>query len=140
MKYSYKLTDYFQMKTKKYPLVTLSSDEEDDIIFVEYVKNLEVDLPLAEEIVANRMDFSEGKMHYVIIDTGNVKSLTAEAKAYLIQPSTGTKNIIAAAFIAGNPVAALVANIFIKSPKNFPSKFFSKKDDALNWIKELKNK
>lgn len=128
------------MKTKKYPLVTLSSDEEDDIIFVEYVKNLEVDLPLAEEIVANRMDFSEGKMHYVIIDTGNVKSLTAEAKAYLIQPSTGTKNIIAAAFIAGNPVAALVANIFIKSPKNFPSKFFSKKDDALNWIKELKNK
>jgi hypothetical protein len=128
------------MRTKLYPLAKISTEEDEDIIFVEYGQNLDVTLTLAEEIVANRIDFTTGKNHYVIFDTGTVKSLTSDAKSYLLNPSTGTKNILGAAFIASNPVAALIANIFIKSSKNFPAKFFSKKTDALNWIKELKTK
>jgi hypothetical protein len=68
----------------------------------------------------------------------NVKSISSEAKKYLLNPNSGTKNILGAAFIASNFVAALIANIFIKPKKNFPSKFFSKKFEAIHWIKELK--
>jgi hypothetical protein len=126
------------MKVKTYRFITLYKEAENDIIFNEYPKNLRVDLTVAQEIVANRLEFAEGEKHYLIGDLTNVKSVTSEAKAYLLDPNTGVKDILGAAFIAGNPVAALIANVFIKTSKKFPSKFFSKKTDALNWINELK--
>jgi hypothetical protein len=126
------------MRKKIYPLTTISTEEDENIVFIEYCQNLKVNLVFAEEIVSSRLDFTEGKKHYVILDVTNIKSVTQEAKVYLLNPETGIKNILGAAFIAGNPVAALIANIFIKPPKNFPSRFFSKKTDALKWINELK--
>jgi hypothetical protein len=126
------------MRKKLYPLTTISTEEDEDIVFIEYCQNLEVNLNFAEEIVASRLDFTEGKKHYVVLDVTNVRSVNQEAKTYLLDPNAGTKNILGAAFIAGNPVAALIANVFIKPPKNFPSKFFSKKTDGYRWIKELK--
>jgi hypothetical protein len=126
------------MKVKTYRFITLYKEAENDIIFNEYPKNLRVDLTVAQEIVANRLEFAEGEKHYLIGDLTNVKSVTSEARAYLLDPNTGVKDILGAAFIAGNPVAALIANVFIKTSKKFPSKFFSKKTDALNWINELK--
>jgi hypothetical protein len=126
------------MKVKTYRFITLYTEAENDIIFNEYPKNLRVDLTVAQEIVANRLEFAEGEKHYLVGDLTNVKSVTSEARAYLLDPNTGVKDILGAAFIAGNPVAALIANVFIKTSKKFPSKFFSKKTDALNWINELK--
>jgi hypothetical protein len=125
------------MKTTKYPFVKFSKEPEDDIIYVEYVKNLKVDLDVAKELVANRHDFTENKPYYLIIDVSNIKQITAEAKTYLQNPNTGLKNILGAAFIASNQVSALIANIFVKTP-NIISKFFSQKKEALLWIKELK--
>lgn len=126
------------MKTKSYPLTVLHTEEDEDIVFIEYRKHLEVNLSFAKEIVDNRLDFTEGKKHYLVIDVTNVKNVTQDAKAYLLNPEAGIKNILGAAFIAGNPVAAMLANIFIKQPKNFQSKFFARKSDAIRWIKELK--
>jgi hypothetical protein len=126
------------MKIKRYRFITLYTEIENDIIFNEYPKNLKVDLAVAKEIVGNRLEFAEGEKHYLVGDLTNVKSVTSEAKAYLLDPNYGVKDILGAAFIAGNPVAALIANVFIKPSKNFPSKFFSKKTDALKWITELK--
>ena len=125
------------MQTKKYPLLTFTKEPEGDIIYVEYIKNLKVDLDVAKELVANRLDFTENKPYYLIIDFSNIKQITAEAKTYLQNPNTGLKNILAAAFIASNQVSALIANIFVKTP-NIISKFFSQKKEALLWIKELK--
>ena len=125
------------MKTTKYPFVIFSKEPEGDIIYVEYIKNLKVDLDVAKELVANRLDFTENKPYYLIIDVSNIKQITAEAKTYLQNPNTGLKNILGAAFIASNQVSALIANIFVKTP-NIISKFFSQKKEALLWIKELK--
>jgi hypothetical protein len=126
------------MKKKSYPLTIINTEDDEDIVFIEYRENLVVNLSFAKEIVESRLDFTEGKMHYVILDMTNVKSVTPDAKVYLLDPETGIKNILGAAFIAGNPVAALIANVFVKPPKNFPSKFFSRKSAALTWITELK--
>jgi hypothetical protein len=127
------------MKTKKYPFTTFTKEPEGDIIYVKYIENLKVDLDIAKELVANRLDFTENKPHYLIIDVSNVKQITAEAKKYMQSPTMGLKNILATAFIASNHVSALIANIFVKTP-NVISKFFSSEKDALLWIKGLKRK
>lgn len=126
------------MKTKLYTLSKMSTDGDDDIVFIDYNKNLEVSLVLAQEMVDNRLEFTNNKPHYVIIDATGIKSMSLDAKNYLLDPDYGTKNILGSAIIANNPVSAMIANIFTKGAKNFPSRFFSKKADAIKWIKDLK--
>lgn len=129
------------MKTKLYQLSRMTIEEDDDeIVFIDYHKDLEINLSLAHEMVENRLEFTENKKHYVIIDATKIKSVSSDAKVYLLDPYYGTKNILGSAIIANNPVSTMIASIFTKGAKNFPSKFFSKKNDAIRWIKELKTK
>jgi hypothetical protein len=128
------------MKIQKYTYITCRTELSDNIIFAEYADSLKVDLVIAKEIVSSRMEFTEGKDHYVVIDVSNVKQVTAEAKEYMQSPEGGLKNILGAAFLASNPVAALIANIFIKTPKEFEAKFFYNKASAIRWIEELQRK
>jgi hypothetical protein len=128
------------MMIRKYPLVTCSSDLNSDIIFAEFQNNLKIDLMVAREIVANRLDFAKNKKHYVVVDVSNVREISTEAKEYMQRPDTGQKHILGIAFIATNPVSALFANIFIKTQKDFPARFFSNKNDAFAWIIEYKEK
>lgn len=128
------------MQVKKYPLLTITKLEE-DILYIEYEHNLKADIEAAKELVSNRMDFSNGENCYLISDVSSAKGVTREAKEYLQDPEAGLKHILGSAFIASNPLAVLIANIFIKSRKNHaPSKCFSNKADALKWIKDVKNK
>lgn len=122
------------MKTEKSPLTIFNAAGSTDVIFAEFRANLKVDLLTAKQIVANRLDFTENKKHYLILDMSNVRNVTAEAKNFLQQPEGGLKNILGAALIASNPVAALIANVFVKTPKNFQARFFYNKKDALEWI------
>src|SRR5258706_14447537 len=101
------------MTNVKYPMVIFYSDRNSDIIFAEFPGNLKIDLAVAREIVANRLDFAKGSKHFVIIDVSNVKDITPEAKDYMQARETGQKNILGAAFIATNPVTAFFANILI---------------------------
>lgn len=128
------------MKFKKYRLATFSTEESEDIVFIEYTQDLKVDLPMAKELVADRLDFTNNKKHYLILNVSNAKAVTHDAKLFMQDPENGLKNILGAAFLASNPVSALIANIFIKTSKSFPAKFFSKKQEAFDWIKDLKNK
>jgi hypothetical protein len=128
------------MRFKKYNHVTCSLDVVSGLFFAEYEENLKVDLAIAKEMVAYRTEFTENIPHYVVLDISNVKQVTAGAKAYMQHPEYGLKNILGAAFVANNRVAALIANIFIKTPKDFEAKFFHSKEEAVRWIKECKAK
>ena len=110
------------------------TENNNDIVFVEFHDNLKVDLASAQEIVASRLSFTENRKHYLIIDISNVRQVSLEAKEFMQRPDAGLKNILAAAFIASNPVSALIANIFVKTPKEFEARFFSNKKSALEWI------
>lgn len=125
------------MNVKVYPLVTYSIDSDD--IVISTIKNvINLDINAAKELVSCRLDYMEDKKHYVLIDISSIRHYTSEAKQYMQNPETGLKNILGAAFIASDPISTLIANIFIKTKINFPAKFFSKKTEALKWIKELK--
>lgn len=106
----------------------------DDIVFIELGKSQEVNLVQAKEVVACRIEIANNKKHYFILDTSNVKRVSADAKQYLQDEEGGLKNIVGAAFVASNPVAAMIANIFVKTPKNFPARFFFSRAHALAWI------
>ncbi|HTJ50349.1 MAG TPA: hypothetical protein VL443_12905 [Cyclobacteriaceae bacterium] len=128
------------MKTEEYPLIICCTEESSDVVFVEFPDNLRVDLTAAQQMVAGRLEFTQDKNHYLVIDLSNVRHVSTEAKEFLQRPDAGLKNILGAAFIASNPVSALIANIFIKTPMKFQAKFFWKKDDAFDWINKCRMK
>jgi hypothetical protein len=128
------------MKSKTYRFSTLSKEPGSDIVFIEYAKNLKLNLAIAKEIVADRFDFMKGQKHYLLVDVTNIKYYSPEVKAFMRDREGGAKNVLAGAFIAPNLVATLLANVFVKKINTVPVKIFSSKNEALNWIKELKDK
>ena len=126
------------MKTEIHP-ITLYITTADDVIFAE-CRYLKVDLSAAMQIVTDRLNFTNHKKHYLVFDMSRVQNVTTEAKKYLQHPEGGLKNILGAALIASNPVAALIANVFVKTPKDFQARFFSNKNDAFDWIISRKQK
>lgn len=128
------------MEIKSYPLFTCRIEDDKDILFISYEKNLNIDLTDAKQIVADRLEFTGNRAHYLIMEMSNLEKITYEAQLFLQNEHGGLKNILGAAFVTSNPVSVLLSNIFIKTPKGFPAKLFMKKTEALKWIKELKSK
>ena len=128
-------TRQLNMQVKKYRYVTCKKDNERNLFFAEYAPGLEVDLDVAREIVGNRLEFTKGEDHYVVIDLSNIKSVTAEAKRFMQSPEGGLQRIIGAAFFANNHVASLIANVYVKTPTIFAARFFPSKEQAVSWIK-----
>lgn len=122
------------MKINEHPLVVWSTLESKDIVYAEFRPSLKVDLSMAMEIVSSRLKFTHNKKHFLVTDMSNVREITPEAKEFMQKPDGGLRNILGAAFIASNPVSILIANIFIKTPKEFHARFFSSKQDAIDWI------
>jgi hypothetical protein len=113
---------------------------EPDIVLASFTHGTRVDLEMAQQIVAERLLVTNNKKHYLVADASNVLSITAEAKNFLQRPEIGLKNISGAALIASNPLAALIANIFVKTPADFITQFFSNERDALSWIRIQKKR
>ena len=125
------------MIKKTFPLATFEVDAGNRILSAEFTANVKVDLAIAKELVRNRIEITNGNPYYLIIEFSNVREVTQKAKEYLLDADGGLHNILGAAFLANNPVSALIANIFIKSSKKFPARYFSKKADAVQWIIDL---
>src|SRR5688500_18002884 len=115
---------------EKYSPSVHYTENDSDIVFAEFPNNLKVDLVKAKEIVANRLGLMQDRKHFLVIDISNVREVTQDAKEFMQRGGMGLKNILGAAFIATNPVSALIANIFIKTPKDFEARFFSNKEEA----------
>lgn len=114
--------------------------EDDDILSFKYAPKLEMDLDIAKELVENRLEYTNGLAMYTLIDGTNLKSTTKEARDYMTDPNGGLKGILAGAFLANSVVTTVIVNLYLtinKPPK--PAKFFSNKESALKWLKELKH-
>lgn len=125
------------MEIREYPMVTYARLGQSNLVYAEFRHAVSVDLTTAKAIVASRLEFTQNKMHMLVADMSMVKHMTNEAKEYMQRADGGLQNIVAAALIASNPLAALIANIFVKGPKQFPARFFARKEDAMHWILAL---
>jgi hypothetical protein len=129
------------MEKQEYRYTTLWKAEEETILFANYTPQLEIDITVARELVENRMAFANNAPHYILIDFTNVKSVTKEAKDYMNDPLGGLKGLLGGAFLTNNVVAKVFINLFLKINKpTIPAKFFTNKEDALKWLRELKAK
>lgn len=123
---------------KEYKFVSFWK-EEDDIIAFKYSPDLYMDIEVAKDIVASRLEYSNDKPMYSVIDLSNLKSVTKEAREYMSQPENGLKGILAGAFISNKPLTTVVINFFLVINKPaVPAKFFTNKEDALNWILKIR--
>ena len=111
---------------------------EDDILFSNYKKQLVIDIEVAKQIVRDRIAFTEGKPYLIMIDFTHLKSVTKDARDYMNNPEGGLKGLLGGAFLSNNIVATLFVNLFLKvSNPSIPARFFTKKADALEWLKKI---
>lgn len=113
---------------------------ENDIVLFKYAPKIEIDIQAAKELVVNRLDYTQGKSIYALIDFTNVKSVTKEARDYMNSPEGGLKGISGGAFLSNNIVATLFVNLYLKvSNPPVPAKFFNTQKDAMEWLTKIRD-
>jgi hypothetical protein len=128
------------MILEKFSLLNCCLLDKGNVLYAELRDELHVDITTAIKLVQARVEFMDDHMHYMIADVSKVKSVTAEAKEYLRSPDGGMRNLLGAALLAANPVSALIANFFIKVNKDFQARYFSDRQNAIDWIRHLAEK
>jgi hypothetical protein len=129
------------MNEKKYRHITIWAEEAyPETIFGIYSPKLEIDINIARELVANRLDYTQGSPVYTMIDFTNIKSVTKEARDYMNNPEGGLKALLGGAFLSNNVVATLFINLYLKvNNPTIPAKLFTNKADAVNWLNKIKS-
>jgi hypothetical protein len=124
---------------KEYRTTSFWTEDSDDIVIFKYAPKLEINIEVAKEIVESRLNYTNGKSVYTLIDFSNVKSVTKEARDYMNSPDGGLKGILGGAFLSNSVVATLFVNLYLKiSNPSVPAKFFTTEEDALWWLKKIK--
>lgn len=106
-------------------------------IFRMYYKPLkELNLPIAKQLVKDRIEFMNGQAYPSFFDIQKVESSTKEARDYMA--NEGNELIVASAILVSSPVLRMMANFFIKvnKPKN-PTQMFTSEEQALKWLKQF---
>jgi hypothetical protein len=124
---------------QKFEFTSFWKEEDDDIILWNYEPRLEMDLTIAKKLVKYRLEYTHNKDVYTLIDFTHVKSVTKEARDYMSNPEGGLRGVLGGAFLSNNVVAILFINLYLKvSNPIVPAKFFTRKEEALNWLKKIK--
>lgn len=125
---------------KEYKITTFWKEGADeDIIFWNYLPGLEMDVETAKQLVQYRLEYTQGKAVYTVIDGTNIKSTTKEARDYMNSAEGGLKGVLGGAFLSNSVVANLLINVYLKiNHPAVPARFFTNKAEAVNWIKKVK--
>jgi hypothetical protein len=125
---------------RKYKNISFSKID-DEVIFFSYSPKLEIDISIAKELIRNRLEYCQGRSYFALIDFSNVKSVTKEARDYMNDPEGGLRGILGGAFLSDNIVSTLFVNLYLRINKPVvPAKFFTKKEEALAWLENIKSK
>jgi hypothetical protein len=112
---------------------------EDDILFSEFKKETNLTLESVNQLIRLRHKISNNKKQYWCLDLKNVKSYPKEVREYA--NIHGQDFLHACAAIQHSHVSRFILNSFLKIHKPvIPLKGFNKKEAAISWLKELKQK
>jgi hypothetical protein len=131
------------MQRQNYQKFTYTSfwmEDDQDILFWDYSKNLEIDISVAKKLVEDRLNYTHGRSVYGLIDATNIKSTTKQAREFMSDPHGGLKGILGGAFISSNMFTTVIINLFLRITKPIvPAKFFTSKEEAITWLKKVKS-
>jgi esterase/lipase superfamily enzyme len=113
----------------------------EDIIVLKFKSDVLVELRHAQEIDKAFMTVINDRHHYFVIDALDVQSsMTAEAQKYFSRESDVSRYTSAAAIMINSLATRLIATVFMKIYKPvYPSKMFSRKEEALEWFDSFRN-
>ncbi len=109
------------------------------ILIIEFADGITIDLEKAKQIVEARQKFTNGAPCPCLGIASKSMTLTKEARDYF-SSEEGMKGIKATAFIADSVFKMFLANFFLSvsvSKKRFPSKIFTEKERAIQWLKQF---
>ena len=111
---------------------------ENEIIHAVYGFYVEITLEVAQVSVAERLKLAEGKTYPLYADVSKAKSMTSEARAFLSE-GDGIRGMSAGGFLIKTQIEAFLVNAWLKlyNPA-VPTKLFTEKEKALEWLEQFK--
>lgn len=112
---------------------------ENGILFSKFKTKTNIDIKNIKTLIELRHQISADKKQYWCIDMNNVKHYEKNARDYA--EINGQDFLFATAVIINSHVARFIMNTFLLLKKPvIPFQAFKNKEDAVNWLLELKMK
>lgn len=109
---------------------------EDDVLYIIFKDGVSVDVDEMEESKNARIVLQQGKSMKVLVDSRGLFQITKEARAYAAEHGEMS---IAMTILSDSLGTRLLTNFFIKHNKpSTPTKMFTSKEKALEWLAEFK--
>ena len=106
---------------------------ENRILYIRYMPEVMMDFEAARTIVADRINFQNGKLYPVLCYTEGITSSSKSARDYLAV--NGTILTKAIAYLAAPTVSLAILNFFIeKNEPSVPSEIFTSELAARNFL------
>lgn len=110
---------------------------EDSILYSQFKKPIDGSVQNIKTIIDLRTEISDGKKQYWCYDFNGIRNYDKEARDYA--DKYGQENLQACAVILNSHITKFILNTFMMLKKPIvPLKGFTKKTEAINWLKELK--
>jgi hypothetical protein len=111
---------------------------EDGVFHIVFERDINMTLECAKDVLRLRLEITEFIDYPLYVDIRGILSIDRNARKYL-SSQEGTKNALAAAIHVTNPISKFLGNLFIKVDKpDKPTKLFTDKTNALEWLKKIK--
>ena len=112
---------------------------EDGIIFEVFKPGTTINLEAGKKVVADRLKISNGKTMPLFVDMRQLLSINKETRRYMASQDA-LHYLSAGAFLVKSTINRMAFNAFrIISKPPIPTKGFTNKEKALNWLKYVKN-
>ena len=108
---------------------------EGDILCGAYTDGLHIDLPMAIQIVADRINYSHHTDSYCYADIRGIRSVTKEARQHMADE--GSRYVIAGAMLVESLLSKTIGNIYLTvSRPPVPIRLFTDKAEAMKWLRQ----
>ena len=112
---------------------------EDGIIFEVFKPGTTINLEAGKKVVADRLKISNGKTMPLFVDMRQLLSINKETRRYMASQDA-LHYLSAGAFLVKSTINRMAFNAFrIISKPPIPTKGFTNREKALNWLKYVKN-
>jgi len=109
-----------------------------NILFMEYKNDLIITLPIAQQIVTDRLKFQHQENYHFISMIVKLKIKYAHKNAREYLAIEGAKGLISTALVTNSLVTKTLIKIFLTVEKpNIPIRVFEDQESAITWIKKL---
>ncbi len=107
-----------------------------DIIRFKLLDDIDIEKKDAEEAIEAINTITQRKAYYLLTETGNHFTASAEAREYMANKIGSTSILANAIYLRSLPIR-LIINVYVKINKPVvPTKVFNSEELALEWLKE----